>query len=393
MKKYTLMLSILSISMLQAIISGISPVLADIKRAFPDVSEVLVMQLLSLPFIFTVPASLISGKLSEKLSKKTILLFGITLTTVSGIIPMFVSNFYLILIVRIFTGIGVGLVIPFMVSLIVDFFEGSEREYLFGIQGTFVCIGSITYYVLGGLLGAINWHLNFSIFFIGLLVITLVMLYLPGKDKHENKAENKSTALISKRQLVICFLVFAAALLISVFTARLSFLITGEGIGNAATTGIITMFTSVGGLMAGLYFGKLSRILNRFVVTLAIFLAGLGIFIAANTHQAGIMMLAALILGSGSALSVAAFMSMIASASSGASNTFVTAVFMSSISLGMSGAPIFTSVLSHLVPSFSARGIYTLTAVLLFLYSLMSFLIISIAKKKSFVSQNYINKA
>ncbi len=114
----------------------------------------------------------------------------------------------------------------------------------------------------------------------------------------------------------------------SVFKARLSFLIAQDNIGDAATTGIITTFTSVGGSLAGILYGKLSQIINRQVIT------------------------------SVSAVSI--------------HRDFVMAIFMSSISLGMSAAPIFTSLLSFILPAVTNRRIYFITAALLLIYSIMS---------------------
>lgn len=384
MKKFSLKLAILSISMLQAINLGISPVLADIKRAFPGVSEAGIMQLLSLPFIFTIPASIISGKLAEKISKKTILIFGIFLTTAAGIYPFISNNFSFILFSRVLAGIGVGLIIPFMLSLIVDFFDGSEREHLFGIQSAFVNLGTIIYYFLGGLLGSINWHFNFLIFIIGLVILSLIVYFLPRQNKQQLK-KSSARLVITKKELLVCILVFTIALLISVFTARLSFLIVQEKIGNAATTGIITTFTSVGGFLAGILYGKLSQIINRQVITLASLLVCIGTLLAAITNQVWVFLIAALILGLGSAFSISAFVSWITSISAvSIHRDFVMAVFMSSISLGMSAAPTFTSLLSFILPEITNRRIYFITAALLFVYSMMSLALNFKSRKNGF---------
>ena len=169
MKNTRLKLAVLMISMLQPIIAAASSVLAEIQKQFVNVNENWVQQLISIPFLVTVPATIVAGRLSLRFSKKNLLLFGIGLSTAAGVFPVFVNSFTLIFISRILVGIGVGFVIPFMTGLIADFFLGHERDHLFGLQGTFVNLGSILFFFIGGILGAINWHYNFLVFLVGLV--------------------------------------------------------------------------------------------------------------------------------------------------------------------------------------------------------------------------------
>ena len=179
MKHLHLKLAILIVSILQPITNAVSPVLSDLQRAFPEVDNGWILQLLSLPSLVAVPVSLLSGTLSARISKKTLLLCGTALITLAGIAPMLIHSFVLIMITRILVGIGVGIVIPFMTGLITDFFEGHEKNALFGFQGAFVNMGSVCYLLLGGILGAVSWRLNFAVFFIGAAIFVVVFRMLP----------------------------------------------------------------------------------------------------------------------------------------------------------------------------------------------------------------------
>ncbi len=380
MQKIRLKLTVLSISILQPLIMGASPVLADIKKTFPDIDTSIIMLLVSLPLLFTIPATLLCGKLSGKYSQRKILLFGIALTSISGIIPVFSDNFLFILLSRVFMGIGLGFINPFMASLIVEFFKGGEREQLFGLQSTFVCIGSVTYFFLGGLLGAVNWHYNFLVFLIGILILPLIILYLP--DRHVSCESAASVSRVSRYTLFFCLLVFLIAIFASFFTTRLSFLLAEKKAGNAAIAGIVSMFTSVGGLVLGMVYGKLSGKISTFSIELAVCLMGAGTITAGLAHSVGIMMLASALLGTGSTLSVIAFQSKIASISQKISYNFEVAIFMSSINLGLSAAPGYMSVATGLVPSIDNTGLYLLTAALLFTYAILLGLFNPNLKKK-----------
>ena len=379
MKKTSLKIAILMISVLQTLISAANSVLADIQKAFPAISENWVMQLVSLPFLLTIPATILSGKLSEKMDKKKILLFGIALSTVAGFFPIFLKSFILIMISRLFVGIGIGIVIPFMTSLIAEYFQGHERDNLFGLQGTFVNIGSITYFLIGGLLGAISWRMNFYVFAIGFIVFIVVLSFIP---KHKNtEIKQSSKAPLGKQIFILSFTLCIIMVLGYVFIFHLSFLIADENIGNAATAGIITTFFSLGGLLSGLYYGKLFRIAKSFTTAFSIAIIGIGLLIGCLTHSIGIMIAAAFVAGSGMALTTATFFSRAAVSVPEESTTIGMAVVLSSISLGIFISPSFSTLLKAIFKAITYRESFGLCALLLFLGAVIS-LLLNIKKQK-----------
>ena len=72
--------SLLSISLLTIMAgAGVAPGLSKIAHAFPDVNETMIKMILSAPPFFMIFASLISGKLSNWIKKRVLLLSGLLL--------------------------------------------------------------------------------------------------------------------------------------------------------------------------------------------------------------------------------------------------------------------------------------------------------------------------
>lgn len=361
MKNTRLKLAVLMISMLQPIIAAASSVLAEIQQHFANVSENWVQQLISIPFLVTVPATILSGRLSLRFSKKMLLLFGIGLSTAAGVSPIFVSDFTLIFISRILVGIGVGFVIPFMTGLIADFFHGYERDHLFGLQGTFVNLGSILFFFIGGLLGAINWHYNFLVFLVGLAIFPMVLLFLPKQGVVETQSSAKKPFV--KKIIPICLAMFGFQMIGNSFALNLSFVISESKIGDASITGLIISFTSLGGLLSGLFYRKILSVAHRFVSTIAIALLGIGMLIASLSYSAGLMIVAAFCIGSGSALIVAAYLTRISNRISSESRTVAMSFLLATISLGVFASPIYAMFIK-LLPFFSqSRSIFAFSSI------------------------------
>ena len=131
--KYSKMLitSILSISLLTIMApTAISPALAAIKEAFPDISATQAKFVLTLPTLVMMPMGLFSARLTQKLDKKKLLLTGMTFFLVFGVAGGFVNNFGLLLTMRVLFGVGLGIMTPLSTSLIFDFEDDPNKQSL-----------------------------------------------------------------------------------------------------------------------------------------------------------------------------------------------------------------------------------------------------------------------
>lgn len=107
---------------------GIAPALAQIAVAFPDKTTEQIQLLMSLPSFATIFSALCAPFIAEKLGKKNTVVLGLVIFLVTGLIPVFVSNWSIVVASRIGIGLGTGLVNCLNNVLIFDHFDDPEQQ-------------------------------------------------------------------------------------------------------------------------------------------------------------------------------------------------------------------------------------------------------------------------
>jgi MFS family permease len=172
--------SILSISLLTVMASAaVSPALAKIKQAFPAADITLIKLILTLPSLFIIPASLLSGVLVRRMKKKHVLLIGLVIYFIGGIGGGFSTTITQLLVIRALFGIGAGLIIPLSTSLIADFFEGDARTKMMGYSGSLSHFGGVVFLLISGWLACMSWRYAFYVYGLSVLTFLLILFCLP----------------------------------------------------------------------------------------------------------------------------------------------------------------------------------------------------------------------
>lgn len=300
MNKNSLKITILSISLISMSATAVSSSIADIAKSFPNAGIEKVMSIVTLPSMLVVLSSLFGGWLASFISKKKIVYLGLILFTIGGVGPAFSNNLNHILIMRGLFGAGVGLIGPIITSMVADFFEGRERTTVLGLQSTFISIGAMVLGFIAGYLGAINWHFSFWIYFTGLAGILLTFFFLP--DPERKRAPQSKKTLLPPHFYVVFFLNFLFLILLFSFFTNLSIVIVGDGIGNTASAGNGVGFFYASGILAGIVFGRLIRLLKVYAASAFLGITGLGFALLGFTHNFELMMAASVMVGFGFAI-------------------------------------------------------------------------------------------
>ena len=106
---------------------AVSPILGDLNKVFPKVTDLEIQMLTSLPSLLIIPFVLLSGKLSEGRDKLKILIVGLSIFFLSGVACLFARSMAWLIVISCILGIGAGMVIPFSTGLVVDYFTGDYR--------------------------------------------------------------------------------------------------------------------------------------------------------------------------------------------------------------------------------------------------------------------------
>lgn len=303
-EKYSKMLipSILSVSLLTIMApTAVSPALAAIKEAFPDISDTQAKLVLTLPTLVMMPIGLFSAKLTARIDKKKLLLTGMVLFLVFGVAGGFVSNFKLLLLMRIFFGLGLGIMTPLSTSLIFDFApDTSKRSKLLGIQGASNQLGGLIFMSLSGILASISWRYSFLTYAFVIVSIVLTSLFMPSIPPYKaGTAGNTVERKMSKKIFILAFFALMIFSCYFVINTDLALFMDVEHIGNARECGYALSLMRIPAIVAGILLAWIMRNLKDWTMPFATVIMAAGYLVIAYADSYGILMLGCLIVGLG----------------------------------------------------------------------------------------------
>lgn len=84
--------ALVALSFLSLASSAVSPVLASVGEAYPDISSTMISLLTTLPSLLAIPMTLICGHMAgKKVSYRTLTICGLTCNLISGIAPFLLT--------------------------------------------------------------------------------------------------------------------------------------------------------------------------------------------------------------------------------------------------------------------------------------------------------------
>ena len=143
---------------------AISPILGDLNKVFPKVTDLEIQMLTSLPSLLIIPFVLLSGKLSEGRDKQRILAVGLSIFFLSGVACLFLRSIVSLIVASCILGIGAGMVIPLSTGLVVEYFTGDRRVRQLGYSSAINNLTLVVATVVTGYLANVDWHLPFLVY-------------------------------------------------------------------------------------------------------------------------------------------------------------------------------------------------------------------------------------
>ncbi len=141
-------------------VSLISPILPELRPAFgiSDAEAGLVITAYALPGIFFTP---VIGLLADRFGRKQLLIPLLFTYGVAGGAIAFTTDFTIVLILRLFQGLGATALVMLAVTLIGDIYDGTQRDAIIGVNGSMIGIGAAFFPMIGGALGSLGWNIPF----------------------------------------------------------------------------------------------------------------------------------------------------------------------------------------------------------------------------------------
>lgn len=298
MAKKNAKIGIYGAALLMMGVIGVSGSLATIGANFPDASQTMIQNIVSIPCLVIIPVTLIVGKLMESVSKRNLALIGIILFLIGGVGPAFTGSFTVILVMRGVLGLGIGLIQPVASALVAENYEGAERDKVQGTMTSCQMLGCAVMVFAGGWLGSLVWNATFYVHALAIVSLFLVLAFVPNiKPESTGKRAGAPTVNLTKLSWIWALLMLLFFISGQIYSIFCSFLVTEKGLGSAAQAGNSLAFFAIGGFLMGLVFGKLSSLTKGATLAVGFFLLAISYVLIAFAGNMVLIYLGSIICG------------------------------------------------------------------------------------------------
>lgn len=172
------LLIIFSVTLMAVLgVSSITPVFPQMIREL----NIDTRQIGLLITYFTLPGAILApftGIMADRLGRKKILAPSLFVFAIAGTVCAFTRDFNILLILRVFQGLGAASLSSVNFTIIGDLYTGTQRVKAMGLNASVLSVGTALYPLIGGSMGLLGWYYPFALPIvavpIGILVLTLL---------------------------------------------------------------------------------------------------------------------------------------------------------------------------------------------------------------------------
>lgn len=385
MKNRTLLkIAVLSTSFFTLAPNAVSVAMADIARAFPHADAGTIALILTLPSLTVIPFSMLSGFLAGFMKKRLLAISGMLLMLLGGMGPLAVNDLGYILVLRAVLGIGLGIVTPLTMSLITGFFESDERNTLIGFQSVTLNLGLILLSFFAGLLTLHGWQSVFWVYASVIPILLLILFKLPEPERLDGSREKKNS--LNKTVALICFLTFLQGIFVYPLFTQLALLVVNQGMGNAASVGMVMTASTIAALVIGLVFGRLLDGFKNYTSVLGLGVQGMGFLLLSLSKNLAMVYLGAVLVGAGNSIIMTFIVVVTATVVHKSATAFAIGLAQATLYLGQFLSPVLLTYLTGALGNSSEHFVYRICTVA-YLAGTVIFLSVSFLKGKYPVRQ------
>lgn len=226
---------------------AVSPIMGDLSKIFPKVSELEIQMLTSLPSLLIIPSILFAGRIAERVGYTRVLLVGLTLFFVSGVLYFFSNTISGLILISALLGVGAGMIIPLSTALVSRFFSGNYRTRQFGYVSAISNLTLVVATALTGYLADISWRLPFIVYLLPIVSITLLpqISHAESNDTQieSDKSKNSSAHEINTAALLSnMWYYFLITYIVLIISLNLPFLLESYGYRSESAGLLISLF-------------------------------------------------------------------------------------------------------------------------------------------------------
>lgn len=331
-------LSVMAIFSMGQIAGSIDAAIAAIGAHF-GLSEATTMYVSSVSAIASVIFGLVVGILAgKKVKYKTIALFSGVCVLVGGLVPFVVTNYAVLLVFRAIYGIGFGGMMSLQNTFANLTLPKEKQASALGL-GMFVGYGTnCILQFIGGPLADIKWNYVFLNTLLLLIPFVILLVCCPDIPSHKAQNEEKETKKEKASYPAVVFVMCITMALVGLFVAPLligcSFLSTAIN-PSATVAGIVAVCFSLGCMVGGLVYPRLSKVLGRYSFTCFLVIGAVGLLGSALANNIPLLCVTIFLGGVGFSTTQAGAMMVTGASVSRSSVAMASAMIMACFNLGM----------------------------------------------------------
>lgn len=254
------------------------------------------------------------GKAIDRFGLRTPLVGGLLLYGVGGGAGLVTESYVALIISRFVFGVGAAAVFVGTTVALLALYQGEQRDRVAGWRSTALSLGGIIWPLIGGALGGLSWHAPFAVYLLGIPVGILTLLVMPPLPAEGRAKGGGVMNLLRHHPGLLAFYAFSffASFLLYVLAVFLPQRLTEVDVEEPFLIALITVSTSVGGSLIGLFYAKMKARLGYVnLLRVATVAWALSFLLIGVSGQWIFLTLAAFVFGLGSGVVVPALAMMI----------------------------------------------------------------------------------
>lgn len=389
MNKKILRFALLSASLLVGSAAAINANIPAMADHFSEVPLSMVEMLTTVPSLFLMISVLTSSLIAKKIGYKQTIVIGLGIVMVAGIVPILIDNFTIILISRAMLGFGVGLFNSLLVSMINYFYDGKERSSMYGLQSAFEGAGGIAITFIAGQLLKINWQAPFIAYVIAIPVFLVYLKFVPKVKTEDVISANGGNQKKDSNQKSGSFLpvfgyvalIFVAAMLYMIMGIKVASLMTSAGYGSASDASLVIILLSLGGISAGLLFGKIVKVFNQLTTSIGLIILAIAMVILGVSQSLSLTFVGGFLTGFGFKIFMPSLINKINN-SNIPNTTLATSLLLVGFNLGVFISPYGSILLQNIIATDALPALFITNAIGFICLAVITLVITMIKSKK-----------
>lgn len=389
MNKKILKIALLSVSMLVAVAPASNANIPAMKEAFPQIPLSMVEMITTIPSLFLMISVLTSGFIAKKMGYKQTIMLGLGIVAISGIIPVFIGNFYLVLFSRAALGFGIGLFNSLLIGLISYFFDGNERTTLIGYHEALGGLGGMLITYIAGQLMHVNWQAPFISYAIAIPVFFIFWKVIPKVKIEDILHKNTKQVVVNDGKegnfsivFVFMILIVIGATLNMTMGIKVSSLIVEQGYGSASDASTVIMLLSLGAMISGFLFGKMYKLFKNYIMSVGFTITALAMFIIGISNTSWMTVLGGFLVGFGFRVMMPCLTNIVNS-SHLKNPTLATSLLLVAYNLGSAFAPYGSMIILKFSWTSDLRGIFYVDGIGFICLAVIVFIVNKVKGKQS----------